>query len=124
MGSSEFYRVVEALPGVADTLVVDTGRLGQEGRLWLFVQTAEGAELDDDLLRAIRTTLRTQVSPRHVPDRIVHVAEIPYTLSGKKIEVPIKRILTGDATPEAAVSADSLRNPSALQVFVEYAGRA
>ena len=119
MGSSEFYRVVEALPAVADSLVVDTGGLGKEGRLWLFVQPASPDGLSDEAVAEIRRTLRTEVSPRHVPDEIVAVPEVPYTLSGKKIEVPIKRMLTGEATPEQAVSADSLRNPHALSAFLE-----
>lgn len=118
MGTSEFYRVVEGLPSVADSLVVDTGGLGKPGRLWLFVQPASPEGLSDAAADEIRRTLRREVSPRHVPDRIVSVPEVPYTLSGKKIEVPIKRILNGDATPEQALSADSLRNPQALQAFL------
>ncbi len=119
MGTSEFYRVVETLPAIADSLVVDTGGLGKEGRLWLFVQPASPEGLSEAQTAQLRRTLRTEVSPRHVPDEIVAVPEIPYTLSGKKIEVPIKRILTGDAPPDKAVSADSLRNPGALRAFLE-----
>jgi len=120
MGTSELYRVVEALPEVADSLVVDTGTLDDPGRLWLFVVPAEGADLDDELRRRISAALKAALSPRHVPDRMERVPEVPYTLSGKKIEVPIKRILAG-AQPERAVSADTLRNPRALDAFLALA---
>ena len=123
MGTSEFYRVVEGLEGVADSLVVDTGSLGREGRLWLFVVPAEGRTLDDELVQQLRRTLRSTVSPRHVPDELIEVSEVPYTLSGKKIEVPIKKILMG-VDPKTAVSADSLRNPRALEPFLVRAGEA
>jgi acetoacetyl-CoA synthetase len=116
MGTSEFYRVVEALPEIADSLVVDTGRLGTEGRLVLFVTLAPGASLDEELITSIKTTLRTQLSPRHVPDQIRHVPGIPRTLSGKKLEVPVRRMLLG--TPaERAVDPNALANPEVLGYF-------
>lgn len=120
MGTSEFYRVVESLPDVADSLVVDTGVRDTEGELWLFVVPSEGRELDDDLRGRIRATLRRDLSPRHVPDRILAVPRIPRTLSGKKVEVPIKKIL-GGADPAAAVSRDTLQDPSSLDPFVALA---
>jgi acetoacetyl-CoA synthetase len=116
MGTSEFYRVVEALPEIADSLVVDTGRLGTEGRLVLFVTLVPGASLDEELITSIKTTLRTQLSPRHVPDQIRHVPGIPRTLSGKKLEVPVRRMLLG--TPaERAVDPNALANPEVLGYF-------
>jgi acetoacetyl-CoA synthetase len=116
MGTSEFYRVVEGLAEVADSLVIDTGRLGQDGRLILYVVLADGRELDADLDRRIRSQLRTQLSPRHVPDEIHQVPGIPRTLSGKKLEVPVRRILQGTPVSEAA-DPDALANPEVLGFF-------
>jgi acetoacetyl-CoA synthetase len=116
MGTSEFYRVVEALPEVADSLVVDTGQLGQEGRLILYVVPAGGRELDDALVSEIRGALRAGLSPRHVPDEIRAVPGIPRTLSGKKLEVPVRRILLGTPVGDAA-DPDALANPEVLRYF-------
>jgi acetoacetyl-CoA synthetase len=116
MGTSEFYRVVEGLPEVGDSLVVDTGRLGEPGRLLLFVVPAPGCELDDDLKGRLRAALRVQLSPRHVPDEIHQVAGIPRTLSGKKLEVPVRKILLGSA-PERAADPNALANPDVLGAF-------
>lgn len=120
IGTSEFYRVVEEMPEVLDSLVVDTGRLGREGRLLLFVVLRSGAELDGALKARIRKKLREELSPRHSPDEIHAVAEVPRTLNNKKLEVPVKRILDGVA-PEAAVSPDAMSNPQSLRVFTELA---
>jgi acetoacetyl-CoA synthetase len=117
MGTSEFYRIVEALPEVADSLVIDTGRLGAEGRLILYVVPADGHELDDDLAGRIRSGLRSGLSPRHVPDEIHQVPGIPRTLSGKKLEVPVRKILLGTPVAEAA-DPDALANPEVLASFV------
>jgi len=122
MGTSEFYRVVEELPEVLDSLVIDTGELGREGRLLLFIVLRDGAALDDRLRAAIRDRLRAQLSPRHVPDEIHQVAEIPRTLNGKKLEVPVKRILSG-APPDRAASRDALANPAAFDAFVQIAAQ-
>jgi len=116
MGTSEFYRAVEAIPEIADSLVVDTGRLGAEGRLILYVVPAAAAELDDDLKNRIRATLRAQLSPRHVPDEIHQVPGIPRTLSGKKLEVPVRKILQGTA-PGLAADANALADPDVLRYF-------
>ena len=117
LGTSEFYSVVESLPQVADSLVVhleDTE--GGAGTLLLFVTVADGGSLDDALLGAIRTALRTRLSPRHVPDEIHQVPALPRTLSGKKLEVPVKKILQG--TPiERAVAKGAVTDPQALEVF-------
>jgi acetoacetyl-CoA synthetase len=120
LGTAEFYSVVEGLEGVADSLVVhledsESGGTGL-GRLVLFVVPAEGHELDDGLRNAIATELRRSLSPRHVPDAIHAVPAVPRTLSGKKLEVPVKRILTG--TPaEKAASRGALANPESLDAF-------
>jgi acetoacetyl-CoA synthetase len=116
MGTSEFYRVVEQLPEVSDSLVVDTGTLGQEGRLILYVVVADGHELGDQLTGQIRSLLRAELSPRHVPDEIVQVPGIPRTLSGKKLEVPVRKILLGTPVADAA-DPDALANPEVLEYF-------
>ncbi|HVJ14096.1 MAG TPA: acetoacetate--CoA ligase [Polyangiaceae bacterium] len=117
MGTSEFYRVVEALPEVADSLVVDTGSAEHGDKLWLFIVLAAGATLDEALQKKIKATIRSELSPRHVPDEIRAINSVPRTLSGKKLEVPIKKILLGMA-PDKAASRDTLQNPSALDAFV------
>jgi acetoacetyl-CoA synthetase len=116
MGTSEFYRVVERLPEVADSLVVDTGQLGQEGRLILYLVPSEGHAVDDALIRKIRSLLRAELSPRHVPDEINQVPGIPRTLSGKKLEVPVRKILLGASAADAA-DPDALANPDVLAYF-------
>ena len=116
MGTADFYRVVESFDEIADSLVIDTGRLGQEGRLLLYVQPAPGARVDDDLVSRLRSALRSALSPRHVPDEIHEVPGIPRTLSGKKLEVPVRKILLG--TPiEKAANPDSMANPDVLKHF-------
>jgi acetoacetyl-CoA synthetase len=121
MGTSEIYRAVLDLDEVLDALVVDVPRPGTEGWMPLFVVLREDAELDDDLRRAIAKSIRERCSPRHVPDEVFEIAEVPRTLSGKVLEVPVKRILTGTPAEQAA-SRDSLANPAALDWFVELAG--
>jgi len=120
MGTSEIYRAVLALPEVEDALVVDIPRPGTEGWMPLFVVLREGAELNDELAAEIKRRIREQCSPRHVPNEIFQIAEVPRTLSGKVLEVPVKRILMGEA-PERAASRDSLANPAALDYFTELA---
>ncbi len=117
MGTSEFYRVVESVPGVDDSLVVDTGWLGHDGRLYLFVALAPGVELDGRLRASIVDRLRADLSPRHVPDEIVAVPEIPRTVNGKKLEVPVRRILLGEPAG-AVVAPQSMANPWSLAAFV------
>ncbi|GLW05302.1 acetoacetyl-CoA synthetase [Microtetraspora sp. NBRC 13810] len=117
MGTSEFYRVVERFEEIADSLVIDTGQLGQDGRLLLYVAMAPGAALSEDLVAALRTALRTELSPRHVPDEIHEVPGIPRTLSGKKLEVPVRKILLGTPLAQAA-NPDALANPEVLRHFV------
>jgi acetoacetyl-CoA synthetase len=113
MGTSEFYRVVEALPDVEDSLVVDVGSVGNEGVLWLFIVPRPGVAWGPDNERELKAVLRRRLSPRHVPDKIREVAEIPYTLSGKKLELPVKRALSGEPLGSVA-SPGTLRNPRAL----------
>jgi acetoacetyl-CoA synthetase len=122
MGTSEIYRAVLAVPEVVDALVVDVPRPGTEGWMPLFVVLREGAELDDDLRATIRRRVREDCSPRHVPNEVYAIDEVPRTLSGKVLEIPVKRILTGTA-PEQAASRESLANPAALDWFVDFAAR-
>jgi acetoacetyl-CoA synthetase len=121
MGTSEFYRVVEAFPEIADSLVVDTGQLGEEGRLILYVVPAAGSELDDDLKNRIRAAIRAQLSPRHAPDEIHQVPGIPRTLSGKKLEVPVRKILLG-TDPGQAADPNALADPDVLRYFGQFRG--
>jgi acetoacetyl-CoA synthetase len=122
MGTSEIYQAVHALPEIADSLVVDLELLGRASYMPLFVVLQPGVALDDDLRERIRRRLREQVSPRHVPDEIFVVDEIPYTLSGKKMEVPIRKILLGQP-PEKAANQGAMRNPGALAYFIQLAQR-
>jgi len=120
LGTSDFYAVVEGLPEVADSLVVHLDDAPGDGtgmgELVLFVALIPPAELTDDLVGRIRSALRSELSPRHVPDRIEAAPAIPRTLSGKKLEVPVKRILQG-TPPEEAASRGSLADPGALDWF-------
>jgi acetoacetyl-CoA synthetase len=120
IGTSEIYRAVLAAPEVIDALVLDLPREGTSGWIVLFVVLRQDAELDDALTAGIKRRLRDDCSPRHVPDEIRRITEAPRTLSGKLLEVPVKRILLG-ADPATAVSRESLANPSALDYFVALA---
>jgi len=122
MGTSEIYRAVASVPEVTDALVVDIPRPGTEGWMPLFVVLRDGVELSDELRAELARRIREQCSPRHVPDEVYAIAEVPRTLSGKVLEVPVKRILTG-TPPEQAASRDSLANPAALDWFVELSSR-
>jgi acetoacetyl-CoA synthetase len=117
LGTAEFYAVVEELPEIADSLVVHLeDPQGGAGRLLLFVATTDGAELDDGLRDRIRAALRRELSPRHVPDAIDEVPAIPRTMTGKKLEKPIKQILLGRKASEV-ISADAVTNFDAISEF-------
>ncbi len=123
MGTSEIYRAVLDVPEVVDALVVDLPREGSDsGWMPLFVVLREGAQLDDQLTGEIRRRVREDCSPRHVPNEIRQIQAVPRTLSGKVLEVPVKRILTGTPADQAA-SRESLANPEALDYFVKLAGQ-
>jgi len=119
MGSSEIYRVVEDIPEVLDSLVVGIERSGGNYYMPLFVVLKPGVGLDDALRTKIRDKIRISLSPHHVPDDIFAIAEIPHTLNGKKLEVPIKKLFMG-VPLEKAISVDSMSNPQAMQYFVEF----
>jgi acetoacetyl-CoA synthetase len=122
MGTSEIYRAAARVPDLLDSLVVDVpgDELGDELKMMLFVVLSPGVTLDEGLERAIKTAIREDCSPRHVPNEIRQIQEVPRTLSGKVLEVPVKRILMG-TPPEQAASLESLANPRALDYFVELA---
>jgi acetoacetyl-CoA synthetase len=121
LGTGELYAVVEELPEVTDSLVVHLeDSAGGPGELLLFVVLARGVEFDPELEMRIARTLRDSLSPRHVPDTIAAVPAIPRTLTQKKLELPVKRILQG-APPEDVASRDALAQPDAIDAFVEFA---
>jgi acetoacetyl-CoA synthetase len=123
LGTGEFYSVVEEFPELADALVVHLeDEEGGMGELLLFVVPAPGATVDDDVLARLRAALRGELSPRHVPDDILVVSGIPRTLTGKKLEAPVKRILRGEAAEKVA-SRDALADPAALDAFVALAAQ-
>ncbi|HEU4703638.1 MAG TPA: acetoacetate--CoA ligase, partial [Conexibacter sp.] len=117
MGTAEIYRAVFSLDEILDALVVDV-----DGWMPLFVVLREGATLDEQLTKRIAQRVREDCSPRHVPNEVHAVAEIPRTLSGKALEIPVKRILEG-TDPEQAASRESLRNPAALDWFAQFAAQ-
>jgi acetoacetyl-CoA synthetase len=123
LGPAEYYTVLEELPGIREALVVhvQTGT-SKDGELCLFLVLAPGAELDDALLAEVRQSLATRLSPRHVPDVIQAVPDLPKTLTGKRLEVPVRRILEG-ADPDTVTSRGTLANPEALEAFVALAGQ-
>jgi len=122
MGSSEIYRAVEALPEVLDSLIVGLEFPGGKYYLPLFVVLREEVELDDALQAKIKHQLRMNISPHYVPDEIIAIQEVPRTLSGKKLEVPVKKLLMG-VPVEKAVSMDALSNPQSIQYFIEFASQ-
>lgn len=122
MGTAEIYAVVTGLPAVVDALVVDVPAADGLGasRMELFVALADGAALDDDLVATVKQRLRADCSPRHVPDVITAAPAIPRTLSGKVLEVPVKKLLMG-WEPDRVASRDALADPLAFDWFVAYA---
>jgi acetoacetyl-CoA synthetase len=122
MGTSEIYSAVESLPEVLDSLVVDLEYLGRESYMPLFVVLRSGAMLDDALRERINAAIRSSLSPRFVPDEIIQVVEVPRTLSGKKQELPIKKLLLGQSI-DKVVNRDAMANPGCLAWYVEFAAR-
>jgi acetoacetyl-CoA synthetase len=120
MGTGEIYQAVESLPEIMDSLIIDLELLGRESYMPLFVVLPDGVELDMALIQKIKQKIRQDISPRHVPNDIFVVNEIPYTLSGKKMEVPLRRILLGQE-PDKAANLGAMRNPDSIQYFVDFA---
>jgi len=120
MGTSEIYRAVEEIPEVLDSMVVDLEYLGRESFMPLFVVLREGSVLDAALEARIRESIRTRASARHVPNKVYAVAEIPRTLTGKKMELPVRKLLLGQAVEKIA-SPDAMANPASLAFYVALA---
>ncbi|HEV8688709.1 MAG TPA: acetoacetate--CoA ligase, partial [Ideonella sp.] len=120
MGTAELYRAVEALPEVLDSLVVDLEYLGRESCMPLFVVLREGVLLDDALRARLVAEIRRALSPRHVPSEIWQVSAIPRTLSGKKMELPVKKLLMG-ADPAQVMNRDAMANAASVDWFVDFA---
>ncbi|MFU8813676.1 MAG: acetoacetate--CoA ligase, partial [Balneolaceae bacterium] len=117
IGTAEIYAVLDQMEGVKDSLIVNLEREGGEDHMPLFVVLDEGVNLDE-ITPSIKQELKTQCSPRHVPDEVIPVAAIPYTLSGKKMEVPVKKALMGMDVSKA-MNKDAMKNPEAMEVFIE-----
>ena len=120
MGTSELYSAVEALPEVLDAMVVDLEYLGRESYMPLFVVLREGLALDDDLRTRLVNAIKTALSPRFVPNEIFQVSAIPRTLSGKKQELPIKKLLLGQAL-DKVVNREAMANPECLDWYAALA---
>jgi acetoacetyl-CoA synthetase len=120
IGTAEIYRCLERVTDVSDSLIVCLETPGGGFYMPLFVKLAPGAELNDHLRKQLVAHLRSECSPRHVPDEIYEVPDIPYTLSAKKMEVPVRRIL-GGADPDSVAMREAMRNPESIDWFVAFA---
>jgi acetoacetyl-CoA synthetase len=119
IGTAEIYRSVDKIPAIKDSLIVNLEYEDGSDYMPLFVVMQEGAKLNDDLKKQIAKTLRGDYSPRHVPDEVIEVPDIPYTISGKKMEAPVKKILMGTA-PEKAATRDSMKNPESMNFYIDF----
>ena len=120
IGTAEIYRALDQIPAIKDALIINLEK--KDGSDWmpLFVMLAENEALDENLVATIKKTLRSTYSPRHVPDEILEVADIPYTISGKKMETPVKKVLQRKPL-DKAYNPDSMRNPEAMNYFIQLA---
>ncbi|HMQ00477.1 MAG TPA: acetoacetate--CoA ligase, partial [Cyclobacteriaceae bacterium] len=117
IGTSEVYRAVDKINAVKDSLIICIEKPGGEYYMPLFVVMQEGQSLTEDIKKQINQTLRTDYSPRHVPDEIIAIPDIPYTISGKKTEAPVKKIMMGKE-PEKVINPGALKNPESLSFFI------
>jgi len=120
IGTAEIYRAVDKIPEIRDALIVNIERPDGSDWMPLFVTMAPGAKLTEEVKTRVRQTLRADYSPRHVPDEIVEAPDIPYTISGKKMETPVKKILQRKPL-DNAYNSDSMKNPEAMQFFIDFA---
>ena len=120
IGTAEIYRAVNKVKAIKDSLIVNLELSGGRHYMPLFVLMNEGETLTDEIRSALRRTLREDYTPRHVPDDVIEVEDIPYTISGKKLEAPVKKILLGHPIEKAA-NPDAMRNPGSLDFFVDFA---
>jgi acetoacetyl-CoA synthetase len=121
IGTSEIYRAVDKIREIKDSLIVCIEKKGGEFWMPLFVVMQQGQTLTDQIKNTVRSTIRSDYSPRHVPDEIIQVDDIPYTISGKKTETPVKKVLMGKR-PEDVVNSGALRNPESIAVFKKWVG--
>ena len=119
IGTSEVYRGVEKVEAVADSLVISLELSGGRHYMPLFVQLQPGLTLNDDIIGQIKQSLRSNFTPRHVPDEVFQIDEVPYTMTGKKLETPVKKILMGFDI-DKSVNRDAMRNPEAIDYFIEF----
>jgi acetoacetyl-CoA synthetase len=122
IGTAEIYRALETIDAIKDSLVVSLELPGARFFMPLYVVLQEGARLTDELIRQIAATLSSQCSPRHVPDKVYVIDEVPYTLTGKKLEVPVKKLLLG-IPADKALNRGAIANPGAMDFFIDFAGR-
>ena len=120
LGSSEIYRAVESLSEVLDSLIIDLEYLNRESDMKLFLVLKPGTELSENLTEKIKDKIKNSISARFVPDKIIKIDEVPRTMSGKKLEVPIKKLLLG-SDPGTVVNRDAMANPTSFEFFVKYA---
>jgi len=120
IGTAEIYRVLDKVPEITDSIIICVDKEEGEFFMPLFVVTKDGIDFDDHLKREIRERIKKECSPRHVPDEIIQIDEIPYTISGKKMETPVKKILMGQDV-STSLNRDALKNPGSLDFFIEYA---
>ena len=120
IGTSEIYRVLDKMPELQDSLIVCIDREGGEFYMPLFVVLPENADLSQELIEYINKTIRQECTPRHVPDEVIKISEVPYTISGKKTETPVKKILMG-MDVSGSLNRDALKNPHSLDAFVKLA---
>ena len=120
IGTAEIYRAIDMVAEVKDSLIVNLELEGGKHFMPLFVIMNDGFELDENVVNKIKTTLKKEYSPRHVPDEIIEVVDLPYTISGKKMEAPVKKILLGFDLKKA-INIDSMRNPESVEFFIEFA---
>jgi acetoacetyl-CoA synthetase len=122
IGTAEIYRSLNKIDDIKDSLIVNIERPNGDHYMPLFVVLQEGVDLDDELIGKVKKQLRSDCSPRHVPDELIEIQEVPYTISGKKLEAPVKKILIGIPVEKAA-NKDSMRNPESLDFFIEFGKR-
>jgi len=122
MGTSELYAAVEALPAVQDSMAVDLEYLGRDSRLLMFIVMRDGHRLDDSMRASIRDAIKNRLSPRFIPDDLIEAPAIPRTLSGKKQEIPIRKLFLGQPI-ERVLNREAMANPECLEWYVGQAAR-
>ena len=120
LGSAEIYQSVEALTRVQDSLVIDLEFLNKESLMILFVVLEQGVSLDDEMINLINQSIKNGVSARFIPNKIIRVDQVPRTLSGKKLEIPVKKLFLGDSAKKV-VNKDSMANPESFNLFIDLA---